>query len=206
MKKIIKRLIGITLIIGVTFIAGFIILLTVLMKNDQDKVQVQSVKSHSVEQFIGEIGESARELAGKNDLYASVLLAQAILESDRGRSGLAAEPNFNLFGMKGKYKEASVKLKTEEDDGDGNMTTVVAEFRKYPSHEASIEDYIKLLREGVSWDEAFYAGTFKSNTASYQEATAFLTGTYATDSSYEEKLNDLIKQYDLDQYDLPAEY
>lgn len=33
--------------------------------------------------------------------------------------------------------------------------------------------------------------------------TAFLTGTYATDSRYEEKLNDLIEQYDLAQYDSP---
>lgn len=203
MKKLMKLLIGIALMVSLTFIVGLFILLKVIWPNDRELAESEPANNHSVEQFIGEIGESARELASKNDLYASVLLAQAILESDQGRSGLASEPNFNLFGMKGKYNEASVELKTQEDDGEGNMTTIVAEFRKYPSYEASIEDYVGLLRNGVSWDETFYEGTFKSNTASYEEATAFLTGRYATDSSYEEKLNDLIEQYDLQKYDFP---
>ena len=34
--------------------------------------------------FIAEIGETSRYLAARNDLYASVMIAQAILESDSG--------------------------------------------------------------------------------------------------------------------------
>lgn len=205
MKKLIKLLIGIIVVFGLMGIVGLLFLQKILLSNEE-AVKNEPTENHHVEQFIDEIGETARELAGENDLYASVLLAQAILESNQGRSGLASEPNFNLFGMKGKYKEASVELKTEEDDGQGNMTTIVAEFRKYPSHEASIEDYVRLLREGVSWDEKFYEGTYKSNTSSYKEATAFLTGTYASDSRYEEKLNHLIERYNLQKYDMPGNY
>lgn len=157
----------------------------------------------SVEHFIHEIGEIARDLAAENDLYGSVMIAQALLESNKGKSGLASEPNYNLFGIKGEYKKQSVLLETQEDDGKGNMETIEAKFRQYPSYEASLEDYVKLLSEGVSWDEAFYHDVKKSKTKNYKEATKFLTGTYATDSRYEEKLNDLIEQYDLTKYDHP---
>lgn len=199
-----KLLFGIIIVFCVMIIGGIILMQKVFWPQEE-QVKSEPTENYNVEHFIEEIGETARHLAGENDLYASVLLAQAILESNQGKSGLASEPNFNLFGMKGKYKEASVELQTEEDDGQGNMTTIVAEFRKYPSHEASIEDYIQLLRNGVSWDENFYEGTFKSNTESYKEATAFLTGTYASDSRYEEKLNYLIEHYELHQYDLQVD-
>ena len=35
----------------------------------------------------------------------------------------------------------------------------------------------------------------------YQDATAYLTGRYATDTAYSTKLNRIIAQYGLDQYD-----
>lgn len=206
MKAPVKLVIGIMVFFAVVVIGGFILMQKILQPNVPEEAESPPVEIDHAAHLIGEIGETARDLAKENDLYASVLLAQAILESNQGRSGLATTPNFNLFGMKGKYQEASVELKTEEDDGEGNMTTITAEFRKYPSHQESIEDYIKLLREGVSWDETFYEGTYKSNTASYKEATAFLTGTYASDSQYEEKLNQLIEHYDLQKYDAPENH
>lgn len=162
-------------------------------------------ESPTVEEFIGAIAETARKLGADNDLYASVMISQAILESKSGQSGLAASPNYNLFGIKGKYQNDSVALETLEDDGAGNMTTIQAEFRKYTSYEESLKDYVNLLRNGVSWNNQFYASVFKSNTASYKDATRFLTGTYATDSKYNEKLNALIAQYDLAQYDKPIQ-
>lgn len=45
------------------------------------------------------IGESARKLV-RNMIYASVMIAQAILESASGQSQLAQAPNYNLFGIK----------------------------------------------------------------------------------------------------------
>ena len=39
----------------------------------------------SVEEFIGSIAETARKLGADNDLYASVMIAQAILESEQGQ-------------------------------------------------------------------------------------------------------------------------
>ena len=58
-----------------------------------------------------------------------------------------------------------------------------------------------LMSGGISGRSTFYQGSWKSNTSNYQEATKYLTGRYATDSRYHEKLNGLIEAYDLTQYD-----
>lgn len=151
--------------------------------------------------FVKVIGEDARSIAGENNLYASVMIAQAILESASGNSALASAPNYNLFGIKGSYEGASANFLTSEDNGSGSMFTIRSNFRKYPSYKESLGDYVKLLRGGTDASSGFYSGTWKTNTKSYKDATKFLTGRYATDTSYNSKLNGLIDAYNLTQYD-----
>ena len=90
------------------------------------------------ETFISQIGESARQLAQENDLYASVMIAQAILESGAGQSGLSSYPHYNLFGIKGSYAGQSAVMQTWEDDGNGNAYTINDAFRSYPSYYESV--------------------------------------------------------------------
>ncbi|MGX7181814.1 glucosaminidase domain-containing protein [Enterococcus pallens] len=156
-------------------------------------------------EFIEEIGEAAREVGQEHNLYASVMIAQAILESGSGGSQLAQAPNYNLFGIKGQHEGKSVSFATQEDTGGGNMTTIQASFRAYDDYEDCFEDYAKLLKEGISGNSDFYKGAWKTTTENYEEATAFLTGKYATDTSYNKKLNGLIETYNLTQYDHPKE-
>ncbi|WP_430622929.1 glucosaminidase domain-containing protein [Candidatus Enterococcus ferrettii] len=156
-------------------------------------------------EFIEEIGEAAREVGQEHDLYASVMIAQAILESGSGGSQLAQAPNYNLFGIKGEHEGKSVSFATQEDMGGGNMTTIQASFRAYDDYEDCFEDYAELLKEGISGNPDFYKGAWKTTTENYEEATAFLTGKYATDTSYNKKLNGLIETYNLTQYDHPEE-
>ena len=132
--------------------------------------------SDPTEAFISQIGESARQLGQENDLYASVMIAQAILESYAGQSAV---------------------MQTWEDDGAGNAYTINDAFRSYPSYYESLQDYVAVLKQG------HFAGAWKSNTSSYQDATAALTGVYATDTSYYAKLNNIIETYNLTQYDSP---
>ncbi|MEK4093576.1 LysM peptidoglycan-binding domain-containing protein [Viridibacillus sp. FSL H8-0110] len=157
--------------------------------------------SGNISTFIQTIAPIARTLAKTNDLYASVMLAQAVLESSYGTSALGAAPNYNLFGMKGNYQGAFVEMLTLEDDGKGNYYQISANFKKYPSHTQSLQDYVNLIRNGVSWDAFRYMKVWKSNTNSYQDATRALTGTYATDTLYASKLNNLISTYNLTAYD-----
>ncbi|EMF0125985.1 peptidoglycan DD-metalloendopeptidase family protein [Enterococcus hirae] len=158
-------------------------------------------KDESVESFIRKIGESARKIGQENDLYASVMIAQAILESASGQSQLAQAPNYNLFGIKGTHNGKGVSFATQEDLGNGTLYTTQATFRQYENYEDSLNDYAQLLKEGLTGNSHFYDGVWKTNAKTYQEATKFLTGRYATDTSYDKKLNGLIETYELTTYD-----
>ncbi|HGF8315491.1 TPA: glucosaminidase domain-containing protein, partial [Enterococcus faecium] len=158
-------------------------------------------KNESVESFIRKIGESARKVGQENDLYASVMIAQAILESASGQSQLAQAPNYNLFGIKGTHNGKGVSFATQEDLGNGTLYTTQATFRQYENYEDSLNDYAQLLKEGLTGNSQFYSGVWKTNAKTYQEATKFLTGRYATDTKYNQKLNGLIETYHLTDYD-----
>ncbi|MGF3066665.1 LysM peptidoglycan-binding domain-containing protein [Facklamia sp. P12950] len=164
----------------------------------------KSQKKFSPQEFINSIGQSAKEIAAKNDLYASVMIAQAALESGWGSSTLAQAPNYNLFGVKAGKKDKKVEMDTLEDDGTGSYYQIKDNFRKYDSYADSLLDYARVLTgEGSAWRKSYYQGALKSNTTSYQEATEHLTGRYATDTRYGGKLNQIISQYQLDQFDGP---
>ena len=157
----------------------------------------------TTEKFISLVGESARTIAAENDLYASVMIAQAILESASGNSTLAQAPNNNLFGIKGTYHGNSVQLPTREDDGTGATYTIMSDFRQYETVDESLSDYADLLSNSMG---DFYAGARKSNSDSFVDACDFLVGRYATDIFYSEKLQDLIETYDLTRFDVPLTY
>ncbi len=167
---------------------------------DQEEDEIVYVaRNLTTEQFIETIGEDARELCQDNDLYASVMIAQAIVESASGSSGLSCDPYNNLFGIKGSYQGKSVRMKTQEDDGEGNLETIVAEFRRYPTLKDSLSDYVSLLT-----GNSLYGPVKKSNASSYEVACDYLQGHYATSTSYAKTLKAYIEAYDLTQYDEAA--
>jgi D-gamma-glutamyl-meso-diaminopimelic acid endopeptidase CwlS len=163
-----------------------------------------AARSMSPAAFIAEIAAYAQPVAAANDLYASVMMAQAIVESGWGGSTLSQAPNYNLFGIKGSYQGQTVYMDTWEYLN-GQWVIKKEPFRKYPSYQQSFQDNAYVLRT-TSFQAGvyFYSGTWKSNTRSYQDATAWLTGRYATDPSYGTKLNNIISTYNLTQYDTPA--
>ncbi|MDT2746927.1 LysM peptidoglycan-binding domain-containing protein [Vagococcus fluvialis] len=155
-------------------------------------------------QFIENTAYHAQSVAGPNDLYASVMIAQAILESGYGSSSLSSPPNHNLFGIKGAYNGQSVTMQTWEHFN-GQDVIINAKFRKYPSYRESFEDNARVLKTtSFSPGNYFYSGAWKSNTNTYQDATRWLTGRYATDPNYNVKLNNLIVTHNLTQYDTPG--
>ena len=144
----------------------------------------------TTQQFINKVAPIALEMAEKYDLYPSVMIAQAILETGSGKSELAELAN-NYYGIKGTYKGNSVyKLSPEEVKG--TIIQQSSRFRVYPSLRASVEDNGKRLRLGPNtdseanfWNPNHYKGTWVENTFTYRDATqALVDAGYATDSSY----------------------
>ncbi|MGM9904223.1 N-acetylmuramoyl-L-alanine amidase [Enterococcus hirae] len=160
-------------------------------------------QNQTTDQFLKKVADDAQKIGQKEGIYASVMMAQAILESGSGNSLLSREPNYNLFGIKGTYKGRSISFNTLEQTLSGQSYQIRAAFRKYPSYKESLEDYAELIKKGLAYNKDFYKPTWKSETKNYKEATKYLEGRYATDRQYSKKLNAIIEAYDLTQYDEP---
>lgn len=170
---------------------------TLASEIDSSQSYEQATKNQDALDLIDSIGERARALGQENNLYASVMIAQAILESGNGQSDLAKSPNFNLFGTKGSYEQLSVTYYASDVSGKLKQT----EFRKYPSHQAAMEDYVTILKNGTAENKNLFKGAHKKEAKSYEEATKALTSTYSTDENYDQKLNSIIESYNLTRFD-----
>lgn len=150
------------------------------------------------QEFLNKAIPAATTASSKYGTYTSVMLAQATVESAWGQSGLAQEPNNNLFGIKGSYNGQSVNMNTGEY-GNGGYYTTNAGFRKYPSYTESFEDNGALLRNQMG---NYYSGTWVENSNNYAQATQNgLQGKYATDPNYAKTLNSVIATNGFDKYD-----
>ncbi|MEC1744094.1 glucosaminidase domain-containing protein [Schinkia azotoformans] len=148
--------------------------------------------------FIDEIAPHAQRIAKKFNILASLIIAQAIHESNWGKSGLA-EKGKNLFGIKGNYKGQSITMLTLEVYN-GKSLKVNAAFRKYPSWYESLYDLANLYINGVSWDRNKYKKII-GETDYKRACTAVQAAGYATDPNYATKLIKTIESNNLTQYD-----
>lgn len=150
------------------------------------------------EEFIEKV---ASEIVGtKTDIMKSVTIAQAIHESNWGKSYLAQSAN-NLFGIKASddWQGDYVETKTKEQDKNGKETTILAKFRKYDSYKDSILDHDKFFTS-TPWRTKNYKRVLEAK--SYEEQTKALQECgYATDVCYADKLMNKIEQYYLQRFD-----
>ncbi|GGG98694.1 amidase domain-containing protein [Staphylococcus pragensis] len=172
-----------------------------LNRNSISDGNIAVVESKDTRDFIKSIAKDAHQIGQDQDIYASVMIAQAILESSSGQSALAQAPNYNLFGIKGAYQGQTVNFNTLEAGNDNAMFNIMAGFRKYPNTKASLEDYASLIKHGIDGNPSIYKGTWKSEAPTYRSATSHLSRTYATDPNYAMKLNSLIQHYNLTAFD-----
>ncbi|MGN0466507.1 MAG: glucosaminidase domain-containing protein [Lachnospiraceae bacterium] len=157
-------------------------------------------------QFVSYIGNLAREDMKKTGILASVTIAQAILESGYGKSGLAKNAN-NLFGIKaGKVWNSAAwngkvyKAVTKEYIN-GKYITIVDSFRFYDSWEKSVLDHSYYLRTAKNGSKLRYPGI--STCRDYRRAAQIIkNGGYATAPNYVEVICNIIRTWNLTKYDL----
>lgn len=146
--------------------------------------------------FIDSIGAGAVQSMRDTGVPASVTIAQAILESGWGKSGLSKD-HFNFFGIKGKGTAGSANLTTDEFMN-GKWIKVKADFRKYNSAAESLTDHANLLAKGKPYTKAM------SHKDDPNQFAHDLTGVYATAPNYGDKLVEIMKQFDLYRFDAAA--
>jgi hypothetical protein len=131
----------------------------------------------------------------------SVTIAQAILESGWGRSGLAVNQR-NYFGIKcqngkfGTLANGCYTVKTTECTKAGNCFSTTGSFRTYATMSHSFRDHGNFLRVNSRYKPAF-AYTKKANKFIW---TVWKAG-YATDPNYYTKITGIMASHKLYQYD-----
>ena len=143
------------------------------------------------------------QIAGYVKKYAAIfgicvhspIIAQAILESGWGKSKLAATYH-NYFGLKcgTKWTGKSVNMTTQEEYTACTMTVIADDFRVFDSMEEGVKGYFEFIQlaryqnlKGIT-DPQKYLETIKADG-------------YASSSTYVQSNMNVIKQYDLTQYD-----
>ena len=144
---------------------------------------------HSREDFFAAFAPLAQEVGKKYDLYPSVILAQAAVESNFGESELSKEYN-NYFGIKGK----GVVLPTVEMEGERKMA-VEDGFRTYDSARESFNDYGKLIAKAARYEPVREAESAEAY------AMALHPAGYSTNPRYGEILVQVMRDYNLMIYD-----
>jgi uncharacterized protein YraI len=152
-------------------------------------------------QFIAAAVPGAQQGWREYGVPPSVTIAQAILESGWGRSGLSAIDR-NYFGIKcfnGRYGTLATGChiyRTQECTTSGTCFTTSASFRTYPSMAHSFRDHGNFLRVNSRYRPAF-AYTRNANKFIWQVWKAG----YATDPNYYTKITGIMAANKLYQYD-----
>jgi peptidoglycan hydrolase FlgJ len=148
-------------------------------------------KREFIEKMLPQAEAAGRELG----VDPRAIIAQAALETGWGTSqpADASGSSHNLFGIKAgaNWTGASVASATTEYEA-GVAGAEVARFRAYGSTEASVNDYVSLLR-----DNPRYAAALNTGGDVRAFATALQRGGYATDPDYANKLVSVAEQIQL---------
>lgn len=175
--------------------------------------QASAFKNLSEADVIAKVGPLFTADQKKSGILASVSLAQFILESGYGKSELAQNAN-NCFGMKKSlsgntwsgsvWDGKSIYTKKTQEEENGQMITITADFRKYAKVEDSIADHSAYLLGAKNGSALRYDGL--KGCADYKKAVQIIKdGGYATSSSYVNNLCSIIERWNLTQYDVKAE-
>ena len=168
-------------------------------EQDLQKQWAAEISSYpeNVQSFLNTIGPVAQQVAQENGIYASVMIAQAALESGWGNSALSTQGH-NLFGVKWNGTGNYVTMPTQEYYG-GQWHTINAKFQSYNSYYDSLTGYAQLIKNNFS-------NSTRANAATPQIAAANLKygvyGSYATDPNYANSLDRMISDYGLTRYDV----
>jgi flagellum-specific peptidoglycan hydrolase FlgJ len=145
-----------------------------------------------VQAFLDMAGPSAREVAKKWKVPASVLLAQAALESGWGQhvKGNA------YFGIKGKKGTTGGVTFGTTEFVDGKQVSINDTFRGYNNFAEAAEDYGKFLSENARYQVALL---HTNDPMRFVDEIA--RAGYATDPLYAQKLKGTIRSQRLTEYD-----
>ncbi|WP_455661129.1 glycoside hydrolase family 73 protein [Pradoshia sp.] len=168
-----------------------------------DSLNKQYRDNSSQRAFINKMKEGAIANYREYGILPSVTIAQAVLESNWGNSGLTKEYN-NLFGIKGhNWDGATANMDTKENYND----QIKSDFRVYASLEESIKDHGQFLVENKRYKKngLFDGETYQEQAKALQDAGYSTAENEHGEKIYSSMLMDIIQTYQLQVIDSEAE-
>jgi flagellum-specific peptidoglycan hydrolase FlgJ len=147
--------------------------------------------------FIARIAPAAQMGAVQTGVPASITIAQAILESGWGDSGLAKQAN-NFFGIKARRADDYAEFKTTEIRN-GVAGKELARFRKFASEAQCFTAHASLLSQSKR-----YRPAMADADDPFVFAAKLYECGYSTDPSYPKELASLITEFHLLDYDVKS--
>lgn len=147
-------------------------------------------------EFIEQIAKCVKKYAYVYGIEVhSPIIAQAILESGWGKSGLASKYH-NYFGLKcgSSWKGKSVNMATKEEYNVGTLTNIRDNFRVYDSMEAGIKGYFDFI------NTSRYAN-LKGVKSPEEYVRRIKADGYATSSKYVDNVMRIIRDNKLTRFD-----
>jgi Mannosyl-glycoprotein endo-beta-N-acetylglucosaminidase len=151
----------------------------------------------TVKSYINKYSDIAQDESKRSGIPTSIILAQAILESEFGNSKLCERSN-NHFGIKWKKASDGDFVYSLDDDYDSKGNHVASKFRKYASAESSFRNHSDFLMT-----RNHYKPLFKYSRTNYEDwAYGLRECGYSTEKTYGAKLIEIIHRFDLDKFDV----
>ena len=147
-------------------------------------------------EFIEQIAKCVKKYAYVYGIEVhSPIIAQAILESGWGKSGLASKYH-NYFGLKcgSSWKGKSVNMATKEEYKVGTLTNIRDNFRVYDSMEAGVKGYFDFI------NTSRYAN-LKGVKSPVEYVKRIKADGYATSSKYVDNIMRVIRDNKLTRFD-----
>lgn len=146
-----------------------------------------AAQSQTIQDYVEEHTDHAKELMREYDVPASVILAVAIHESAAGKSKVARHLN-NHFGIK----------------GSNSNTEINSSYRDYETADESYDNFVEVLQNTSSFNKLFD----KCDQYDYAAwAKGIQRGGYASSRTWAKQVIAIINKYELYQYDdRPEDY
>lgn len=163
-------------------------------------------KQQHIRSFIRKWAKDAQEESVVSGVPASIIIAQAIIESNFGLSKLAANGN-NFFGHKYRGKDSSKYLVAFDDSPTDKFTKYKSKWWALRHHTKILNGMYKARLKGYEtkdWLECLCGGMTIEESKRFVDngGMVYATSCYKGEQSYSVKLNNIIKYYKLDKYDL----
>lgn len=165
------------------------------LKGSHPRIQVVTRVGKAKPEFIRQLAPHAKRLGKAYGVSPSLLLAQASLETDYGRSLLGGKYH-NLYHLtRDKGMGVTVLMTGAEKTGPNQKT-----YQIYASWEACLADYLARLKADQVGGQTLYQELVTAPTLE-QAAQALVENGYGQDKTYAYELLAIIREQKLEKYD-----